>query len=211
MVTPRTGRPPGRPADPGIRERLVESSWTLFLAHGVDGVTVASIAHAAGVSKASLYKHFQDKAALFDAGVRREQQRITAARSPAAAVDDRSLEQRLCAFGEATLGFITSDPAIDFYAVLAGDLRRHPDLARLFYDAGPGQTRASLTEILDDAVGRGELDLSDPARGADQLFGLWQGFTNFQLSLGIDVHDIRLDLARRVADGVATFLTAYRP
>lgn len=86
----------------------------------------------------------------------------------------------------------------DFYAVLVGDLRRRPDLARAFYDAGPGSTRLGLAAVLAHVAEAGQLALDDPGAAAEQLFGMWQGFSNFQLALDQN------------ADAVRVFLLAYR-
>lgn len=48
----------------------------------------------------------------------------------------------------------------------------------------------------------------DPEHAADELFGAWQGFTNFQTSLGIDIDAIRRDLPDRVERGVRSFMLA---
>ena len=104
-----------------------------------------------------------------------------------------------------------SKPAIDFYSVLAGELRRHADLARSFYELGPGRTRDNLAALLRFAMERDELVALDPHQAAEDLFGLWQGFTNFQLALGVDADAIRDDLRARVARGIALFMRAYGP
>ena len=96
-----------------------------------------------------------------------------------------------------------------FYSVVAGELRRHEELALAFYELGPGQTRQRLACIIQAAVLRGELTACDCGQAAEELFGLWQGFTNFQLSLGIDVDAIRAGLPKRVERGVAVFMRTY--
>lgn len=105
--------------------------------------------------------------------------------------------------------FLASKPAIDFYSVVAGELRRHESLARAFYELGPGRTRANLAALLHAATQRGELAIIDPDHAAEELFGLWQGFTNFQFSLGIDVDSIRASLEQRIERGVRLFLKVY--
>jgi len=112
-------------------------------------------------------------------------------------------------FGLGLMMFLTSKPAIDFYSVVAGELRRHEELARAFYDFGPGRTRANLTNLIVGAAAGGELSVSNPEHAADELFGLWQGFTNFQMSLGIDIDEIRRDLPNRIERGVKLFVMAY--
>ena len=163
------------------------------------------------MSKSTLYAHFPDKAALFDAGVRLEQQRIDTARATGGGPAGGPWIDRLRGFGLATLAYITSPSAIDFYSVLAGELRQRPDLARLFYDAGPGATRAALADLLETGHHAGEVTIDDPHTAAEELFGLWQGFTHFQLSLGIGVDAIRADLPRRVNDGIPILLAAHPP
>lgn len=199
------------------RAAMVASGWELFLTHGVSAVAMEAVAARAGVSKVTLYKHFPDKSSLLEACVLAEMERIENAQQvhdgsrseprvdPS---DGQDLADRLSVFGRGIMHFLASPPAIAFYANLAGELARHPDLARRFWDAGPGRTRANLTAVIADAVDRGELDAHDPAEAADHLFGLWQGFSNFQLSLGIA--DDR-DLDTRVDHAVRRFLIAYQP
>ena len=205
--TPR--RRPGRPVDAGKREAMIAVAWELFLARGVSGVSMESVADGAGVSKVTLYRHFADKTALLEAGVLAEMERIEAAQQ-AAPVGSGSVDvaERLRRFGLGITHFLASPNAIAFYSTLAGELGRHPDLARRFWDAGPGRTRANLTRLIEQAAHDGELLVRDPRQAADHLFGLWQGFSNFQLALGIP-DDTTIE--QRVDSAIELFLRAYPP
>ena len=202
-------RPPGRPRDLGKGLAILDAGWMLFLEHGVEATSIAAIAAKAGVSKVTLYSHYPDKAALFEAAVLREMERIEQAQQVPHTGRDAPVEERLRQFGLGILRFLTSKPAVDFYSVVAGELRRHEALARAFHRLGPGRTRANLAGLLAVAVAQGELVPLDPAQAADELFGLWQGFTNYDLLLGIGTDAIRADLPRRVDQGVALFLRCY--
>jgi TetR/AcrR family transcriptional repressor of mexJK operon len=202
-------RPIGRPRDPAKVEAIVTAGWRLFLAHGVEPVTVDTIASEAGVSKATVYAHFPDKHALFREGVRREMAKIEAAqRIGDSALEHATLRDVLIAFGTGLMNFLTSPKAVDFYSSLSGELRRDPDLARMFYDAGPGRTLANLSAILASPLVSG-LAITDPDAAADMLLGMWQGVTNYQLMLGINAQAITEGIPRRVASGVDRFLKAY--
>ena len=48
-----------------VRERILNVAARLFVSEGYHGISMREIAQAAGVSKAGLYYHFQDKEALF--------------------------------------------------------------------------------------------------------------------------------------------------
>ena len=209
MVTRKTGRPVGRPADPEKAAAIVDAGWTMFLERGVEGVSVEAIAARAGVSKVTFYKHFADKIALFEAGVLRETERIEAAQRADQAAAAPDLRTTLRGFGMGLMTFLVSDPAIDFYNALSGELRRHEALAQRFYNVGPGRTRAHLASILGAAAERGELAIDDPFQAAEHLFGLWQGFSNLQLSLGVESAEIRRTLDRRIDSALDVFLKAY--
>ena len=210
----RSGASPagGRPVDARKRDAIVACAWELYLAHGVAAVAMETVAAEAGVSKVTVYKHFPDKAALLEAGVLAEMERIEAAQQVRSSADGdepgQGLAERLGVFGRGIMHFLASPNAIAFYSTLAGELARHPRLAHRFWDVGPGRTRANLTAVIADAVNRGELDAPDPGEAADHLFGLWQGFTNFQFALGVGDDS---DIDTRVGHAVDRFLRAYAP
>jgi TetR/AcrR family transcriptional repressor of mexJK operon len=213
MATRTTSRPVGRPIDSQKLEAILDAGWAMFLERGVEAVSLEAVAARAGVAKATLYKHFADKPALFEAGVLREMEKIEAAQKVerGRSVPAADLATTLQEFGLGIMGFIFSDPAVAFYNALAGELSRHPQLAGRFYALGPGRTRANLANILAAAAERGELEIEDPEEAAEHLFGLWQGFSNFQLSLGVEGKKIRREIPRRVDRAIAAFIKAYAP
>ncbi len=169
-----------------------------------------TVASRAGVSKVTVYRYFPDRQALLEAGVLAEMERIEAAQrtSPAPSGHDADLAVRLQQFGTGLMQFLACANAVAFYASLAGELSRHPDLARRFWDAGPGRTRHNLVQLIIQANQNGELHVPDVELAAEQLFGLWQGFTNLQYALGIPD---TTGLDRRVEAGVQMFLDIYGP
>lgn len=197
----------GRPRNPEKRQAIIDAGWAMFLARGVGAAPIEAIAAAAGVSKVTLYSHFPDKAALFEAAMRQRMDHVESLQAPPS--KPATLEQTLERFGIGLMTYLASREAIDFYAVLSGELTRHPDLAKRFYENGPGQTHANLTAILKAAAARGELALDDPRQAAEHLFGLWQGFSNYTMPLGIDAEAEIADIPARVRRGIGVFLKAY--
>ena len=203
-------RKPGRRRDEQKAVLVLDAGWSLFLEHGVEATAIEAIAAKAGVSKVTLYSHYPNKAALFEAAVLREMERIEAAQAAAGAhAPEGGLADRLTAFGMALMAFLGSQAAIDFYNAIAGELRRHPALARLFYDNGPGRTKANLARMIAAAVASGELQPCDPDQAAETLFGQWQGFSNFQFALEIDVEAVKQAMPNRVATAVADFIRLH--
>ena len=179
----------------------------MFLANGVEATTLGTIARQAGVSRVTLYSHFVDKGALFEATVEREMARLATTQRPLE--PDISLREGLIAFGIGLMAFLTSPGPASYYNVLASELRRHPDLARRFYDQGPAVTLRNLAAILAAAAEHGQIVVPYPDRAAEQLFGLWQGASNYRMALGLDLETHARDIEARVAEGVDLFLKAH--
>ena len=209
MKRPPSVRPVGRPRDPTKAKAILDAGWGLFLEQGVEGTSIEAIAAKAGVSKVTLYTYFLDRTALFEAAVLREMEQIEKAQALSPLDGLANIVDQLRIFGVGIMSFLASKPAIDFYSVVAGELRRHDQLARTFYISGPGRTRDNLAALLSAGVQRGELTSLVPHEAADELFGLWQGFTNFQFSLGIDINVLRGEIAPRVERGIRVFMLAY--
>ena len=93
------GRGPGRPveADP---EAIALTALRLFAARGIDEVTMADVAEAAGVSRRTLYRWFSSKGALVWGGAAEADQRFEAAWTASA---DRALFDRVRAGYEASV------------------------------------------------------------------------------------------------------------
>ncbi|WP_309894457.1 TetR/AcrR family transcriptional regulator [Archangium sp.] len=196
----------GRPPDPGKVEAILEAGWTLFLARGFEAVSVEAIAEEAGVSRVTFYKHFPDKAALFEAAVLRATQRIEAQQKGPEDVAPGPLSERLERFGVELMRFLGSPMAVSFYGVLSGELRHHPRVARAFYELGPGRTIGNLAAILREAAERGEIQVASPELAAEMLVGLWQGMSNYRLALGVDPERYEAELVERVRYGIELFL-----
>ena len=202
-----TTRPVGRPRDQLKRDAILDIAWSLFLANGVEATTLGAIAREAGVSRVTLYSHFADKSTLFEATVEREMARLATTQRPLE--PDTSLREGLIAFGIGLMMFLTSPGPASYYNVLASELRRHPDLARRFYDQGPAVTLRNLAAILAAAAKRGQILIPYPDRAAEQLFGLWQGASNYRMALGLDLETLARDMETRVSEGIDLFLKAH--
>lgn len=204
-----TKRRPGRPRDDAKGGAILDAGWALFLERGVGAVSIEAIAARAGVSKVTVYKHFSDKHALFHEAVMLEMRAMEAAQiAVPIGYQGADLEVVLRSFGLGIMSFLTTGAAIDFYNVLSGELRRHPELARAFYAVGPARTIENLAAILAGAGDR--LAIDDPVKAAEALFGLWQGASNFQLSLGVDIQAAGAAVVERVDYGIALFIRAYQ-
>lgn len=195
------GRPPDRAKDAAILGAARHS----FFERGFAASTIEDIAARAGVSKVTVYKRFEDKEALFEAAVRAEMAAMIAQldHEPAG---DGSLAQYLNAFGYVLLRFLFSPAHVALDRMLAFDLAQSPDMARRFFNAGPGHCRARIAAVLETAAERGEIEIDDPILAAADLLSLWRGFLEKELEFGIidGIEDQQLRF--RVERGTRNFL-----
>jgi TetR/AcrR family transcriptional repressor of mexJK operon len=201
---------PGRPKDLEKRALILQGARRLFFAHGVEGVTMEAIAAEAGVSKVTVYGHFGDKETVFEAMVRSEAARIEQEMLDLR-VRGATLRETLVAFGTNLLDFLMDPNLVAFDNLIGLEAQRHPDLARRFFEAGPGYVRAQLARIIAAGHERGELEVDDPLTAAEDLASLWQGFLPLTMKLGVGLPPTGAALRHRVVRGVELFLRAHAP
>jgi TetR/AcrR family transcriptional repressor of mexJK operon len=197
----------GRPKDAAKRAAILAAAQSLFHAQPYETVTMEAVAARAGVSKMTVYSHFVDKETIFETVVRAMSDEMTSAVSgPDQAAP---LRERLNTVGVGFLRVIL-DPSVRMMGhTLSASLHKDQALARRFYDAGPGRTRAALAAIIATATARGELATDSPEWAADDLVSLWVGSLPDQLAFGVIEQTSADEIARRARRGTEVFLRAF--
>jgi TetR/AcrR family transcriptional repressor of mexJK operon len=201
-------RGPGRPKDRTKHDAILDAARRLFFERGVEAVPIEAVAAEAGVSKVTVYGHFGDKLTLFEAVVLRE----VAAMDHGLATPDptgKGIEDRLVAFGMALMGFLTRPDIAAFERMLGPEADRHPELARRFFDAGPGRCRALLAAAIAEAASAGQLAPDDPVLAAEDLLSLWQRMLPITRRLGLEDAPDTADVTERVRRGVHLFMRGH--
>jgi TetR/AcrR family transcriptional repressor of mexJK operon len=203
---PPDGRPNGRPKDIAKREAIIKAARGLFASQPFDLVTMDAVAARAGVSKMTVYSHFNDKETLFETIVTATSDQMIRAMS---APEADSLRERLIAVGTTFLGVVLGSDICTMAHTLPGTLRANRALADRFYAAGPGRVRAALASIIATAAAGGELTVDDPDRAADDLVSLWEGSMPAKIAFGLAELCTPDEIRQRAWRGTAVFLRAY--
>jgi TetR/AcrR family transcriptional repressor of mexJK operon len=202
-------RMPGRPKDLEKREAIIDAAQTLFSERGIEGVSIEAIAAASGVSKVTVYNHFPDKAAIFRTMILRETDRLGRLISETTA-SDGSLEERLNQFGVPLLRMLNEPCHVALDRTMSIEAQRSPEIGQIFFNAGPGRTLRLLTDLLADAVAKGEIRLDDPHTAARDLMALWFGFGLMERKYLPQPAVVDADhLSRQIERGTSVFLRAY--
>ena len=200
--------PRGRTKDPAKKQAILDAARDLCMRGEPNDVTVEQIIKAAGVSKTAFYSNFPDIDGALEAVIRRESERIASESLLTESAED-DLGATLTSIGDRMLDLLTGPAMGGFDRFVAHVARTRPELAKRFYDAGPGRSHAILTEFLRRCGEHGRLRFDDPAEAASDLFGLWQGSLPVRASFGQRLPTDLAEGRKRVARGVRLFLTLY--
>jgi AcrR family transcriptional regulator len=176
------GRPPADEAA-SRAETLLDVATEVFVDKGFKGASMIEIARRAGASKQTLYARYPSKAALFAALVERKASRLFAAIGPLS--ESRSVRETLVHCGLELLELIVSEEARGVHRVVIAECMEFPELGELFWERGPGRTRAMLAEYLRARHKSGDIRCDDPEQAVEILLGLVVSGASLRAWLGI--------------------------
>ncbi|MBN2307596.1 MAG: TetR/AcrR family transcriptional regulator [Candidatus Hydrogenedentes bacterium] len=159
---------------PEMRARLAESAFDLFADQGFDGVNLEAIAAHAGVTKGSLYHHYNSKKEVVLASCRfyyrswhrMIQERIAPVRDPLERLTAvLRLSVKTCLFDGRNRLFTASILALSLMDedVQAGWAQ--------FYDS----VRETYVGLVEAALAAGQLEVAEPRRAADLMLAAMEG------------------------------------
>jgi TetR/AcrR family transcriptional repressor of mexJK operon len=170
----------GRPKSEEKRERIRVAAADLFLKEGFERCSMDSIASAAGVSKQTVYSHFDNKDELFRCCILGKVEmydlRIRAS-------EHTTLESGLASFADGFLRLVSDPQAVEMWRLMMSEAESHPHVTEMFHDTGPGESLGSLAAFLELHGDR--LDTDDYAGAARTFFALTADTYHSRILLGV--------------------------
>jgi AcrR family transcriptional regulator len=204
LAEARSGRQNAR------REALLRAAAEVFFEQGYAATSIDAIIERAGGSKRNIYNTFKNKEGLFSAIVTQNADRILSSLL-IEGIEGRDLQETLTAFGRQLLEAYMSPSLLGVYRIAIAEANRFPDLARAFYERGPGRATARLAEILEEAGKQGEVRTGDYSRMADQFVGMIRDNFHLQVALGLRPPPSAEEAREAVNSAVGIFLNGVRP
>lgn len=189
------------------RAAIIEAAAEEFRTAGYAATSMDRIADRAAVSKRTVYNHFTNKAALFEAILEvlwtRAQQALDVVYDP-----DRPLDEQLAAIARRKLDVVADPNYIGLARALMGEALRSPELIDSKW-AELASLEDGLVRWLQAAAADGRLSVDDPAFAAEQFTALLKAVAFWpQVAAGRPTP--RADEQKRVIEeSVRMFLARY--
>jgi AcrR family transcriptional regulator len=188
------------------REKILAVASEVFFEEGYQAASMSAIAARLGGSKATLYNYFPSKEALFEAQVRDACAAVTGFMTDLPA--DKPVAEVLTDLGFRFMDYILSDWAVRMFQIIVAEARRTPELAEVFFAAGPLVGQERLTQFLEGAKARGRINAPD-CRDAAWLFLSMCKVRHLEVVLNLTPKPSPEAIAADVAMAVDLFMTRY--
>jgi TetR/AcrR family transcriptional repressor of mexJK operon len=142
-----TGRPTREIAQ-RRQEELLERALEMFSEHGFELTTIDAIAASLNMTKRTIYARYKDKAALFEAAVKRAIERWFIPLETLRAADTGKLETTLVAIGRIRLANNLGPEGVRLQRIVTAEAFRFPEVYRS-YDTASMTVIHFLIEIFD--------------------------------------------------------------
>src|SRR6266511_676367 len=179
------------PAIPAKRRQILTGARQVFAELGFERASVDLIAARAGVSKATVYNHFEDKKALFVAAVVQECDDLRAGLERCLERPVGAAEQGLQLLGEKVMAVSLAPPIAALYRQAVAEAARLPEIGRMLFE-------------------RVTLRIEDPRSAAIAFVALCQGDLAIRSRLGILEYPVDEQIRETVKRAVAIFVAAHR-
>jgi TetR/AcrR family transcriptional regulator, mexJK operon transcriptional repressor len=196
---------------PAKRRQILAGARHVFGEVGFERASVDVIAARAGVSKATVYNHFEDKKALFVAAVVQECDDMRAGLQRCLERPVGDVEDVLQVIGEKVMAVFLSPSIAGLYRQAIAEAARLPEIGRLVFERGTVAIQQAVASYLVRWNESGALRIDDVPAAATAFVALCQGDLAVRCRLGVLEYPVDEQVRETVRCAVRIFVRAYRP
>lgn len=204
MESRKTIRGPGEKR----RQAIMKAALELFLEKDYAEVSVDEIIRRSGGSKSSVYEYFGTKEGLLREIIRTmADEALGSTDMPFA--EGMATREALTQMGISLCTKILNDQGIGLFRLAVSNVKRFPDLSRIFYEAGPKRTQNGLAEYLKREMDAGRLKSKNPTLASELFIGMLLVKDHIAMPVGYSAAPSKAKIRERVKDAVDVFMAAY--
>jgi AcrR family transcriptional regulator len=186
------------------RDQLLIAAEQVFLDHGYVSTTMDDIAHAAGMSKKTIYQVFTSKKDLFDALMLDRLAEVRVSPDDAGEPPATVLRNLLFRLGQ----MILAPRHVAMARLIIAEVANSPEVADVL-KARCTQGETTLQRWLAEQAAGGAFIMPDVVEAANVLFAMSLGQFHWHLLLGLGPRPSDEDLLRRVDWAVGIFMREF--
>lgn len=185
----------------------MDAAIALFLTKGYDQTTLEQVAKAAGISSATVYKHFPTKAQLFGGIMSRlwENEPDDGPSLP----ENGNPELGLTIIGQSYANLLCDVQTIDLFRVVIAEAPRFPELGQELYERGKKPYLDRLAQYLEQETAARTLIIEDIDLATRQFLGMINDIVFWPRLLIADLVISKSMIDTVVDEAVMTFLSRY--
>jgi len=200
----------GRPKDLEKRAKILQAAKSIFLKMGYHAANMNQIAKEAGVTKLTVYNHFQDKSNLFmcaieescEESIRTKQFELT---------PDSHFEQALALMCHRALSIIYLPEALKLDCLLVELAAEQSPLTKQFFDASHTRMCNVWCDFFEQAVAFKFIQADEPIKQTELIISLMLGIRHQQVLLDLAPVPTASEIDQMIEYAIEIFLLKYQP
>ncbi|MGA9697967.1 MAG: TetR/AcrR family transcriptional regulator [Acinetobacter sp.] len=199
----------GRPKDLEKRQQILTAAKKLFLKCGYHGSSMNQIAQEAGVTKLTVYNHFQDKANLFVCAIAATCEELISAR-PLNLQADSDFNKEFIHACDLALNIINLPEAIKLELLLLELAAEQNPLAQKFYNASHLRMNAVWENFFQQAIDLGFIQAEELKTLTWLIVSLLLGVRHHEVLLGIRAIPTVAEKQQIILSSIELFMLKYQ-
>lgn len=198
----------GRPKSDQKRRQILGAAVEHFLTEGYGATSLDAVAKTAGVSKQTIYSHFEGKSALLEECI---QDRCRESILADEALDfNEPPELFLHSFAARFIDTLCDSDPINLWRLCAAECERNREIGEVYFNSGPRVVMDAVAHYLTLANERGDLVVPDPTLAAAQFLFIVKGLPVDTQILNLKRWPYRFSAQEYTEASVKLFLNAHR-
>ncbi len=199
----------GRPKDLEKRAKILQAAKSIFLKMGYHATNMNQIAKDAGVTKLTVYNHFQDKANLFICAIEESCEESICAKEIVLTAES-NFEQALYVMCHRALSIIYLPEALKLDRVLFELAAEQSPLTQQFFDASHTRMSNVWCDFFRQAIRLNFIKADDPLKQTEMIVSLMLGLRHYRVLLGLDTVPTAIEIDQMIQQAVELFLLKYQ-
>ncbi|RZF56695.1 TetR/AcrR family transcriptional regulator [Acinetobacter halotolerans] len=199
----------GRPKDLEKRAKILQAAKSIFLKSGYHAANMNQIAKEAGVTKLTVYNHFQDKANLFICAIEETCEESICAKEFVLTAET-NFEQALYLMCHRALSIIYLPEALKLDRVLFELAAEQSPLTQQFFDASHTRMCNVWCDFFQQAIALKFIQADEPLAQTELILSLMLGTRHHRVLLGLEAVPTITEIDQSIQQAIALFLLKYQ-